>query len=1070
LVCYDSREEGRWDLADKEIAVLIAEVARPGPNVLCVLDCCHSGSGTRAAVEDGIAVRRAPTDRRHRPVESFLDGVLAVARRGDDSSSTGWGVVPIGKHLLLAACRSSEAAKEVIEAGKPHGAFTAALLAALRQTGGSITYRDLLKRAEAQVRLRVAQQVPQVEAVDPTDLQRPFLGGAVHKQRAHFTMRRDPKLDWVIDGGAIHGIARPVGTETTVLAVFDLTDRDGRRLTDAVIATAEVEEVRAELSRVRLSPSKGPLDPSSTYRAVVVATPLPALGVHLTGARNAVERVRIALAEAGEGGGPSTLVREIGAEDEAELLVDAKTGAWRISRARSDRPLLGEIIGVGFEGAKAVVQQLEHIARWDAIARLENPGSRLGADPVEIAVLLPVYGASKEVWLEADPRHGVRLEYRYDAGVWEQPAARIELRNNSREDVYCALLWLGEDYSVSSALIPGGTIHIPAGRSAAANGGGPVWGLVPDDKWHQGRSEVRDLLKLIVSTEQFDPTLFEQAPLDRRVVTRSDGAPRALPRNALERLAARVHYRDLASRPGSHEVIPEWTVGELGITVVRPLEAIEVPSLGRCQMLGAGVILVGHASFKAKARLISPSEAGRGLGHYGLPAVLRDDPEISQPFLFETPRGPDPGLGALQLFQIDNPGTVTAEAPLVLRLETQLRPDEHVLAFAWDGTFFLPLGAARRAGHGTEIELQRLPQPLQTASDVERGMVSSIRILFQKVISQKLGIEFDYPHLAAITFNTEGKPKYDAAFDVVRDRVAQADRILLYVHGILGDTLGMTASSQSEVALSGAPPQRIADLYDLILAFDYENINTGIRETAAALRERLAAVGLRQGHDKTLHIAAHSMGGLISRWFIEREGGDKIVQHLVTLGTPHGGSPWPTIQDWANAALAIGLNGLAQVAWPVRLLGDLICWVETLDVMLDEMAPNSPFLAELAQNADPHVLYTLLVGNTSVIPAAVDDGKLGKLLARLSQRILHSATSLAFLRAPNDIAVSVASAQAVPAGRVPTPVATEVACDHLTFFGLDAGSQALLKALQRAEPGRRAASPKLLAFADKVIE
>src|SRR4051812_9699886 len=122
LVCYDSRDEGQWDLADKELAVLIGEIAQRNPHVLCVLDCCHSGSGTRAPDEEGIAVRRAPTDRRHRPIEAFLDNALAAASgRGDGAPGTGWGVVPSGKHLLLAACRPSETAKETREAGRAHG-------------------------------------------------------------------------------------------------------------------------------------------------------------------------------------------------------------------------------------------------------------------------------------------------------------------------------------------------------------------------------------------------------------------------------------------------------------------------------------------------------------------------------------------------------------------------------------------------------------------------------------------------------------------------------------------------------------------------------------------------------------------------------------------------------------------------------------------------------------------------------------------------------------------------------------------------------------------------------------
>ncbi len=61
LVCWDSRLEDGWDLADKELAQLIAEVAANGPHIAVILDCCHSVSGTRAP-EERVGVRRVPTD------------------------------------------------------------------------------------------------------------------------------------------------------------------------------------------------------------------------------------------------------------------------------------------------------------------------------------------------------------------------------------------------------------------------------------------------------------------------------------------------------------------------------------------------------------------------------------------------------------------------------------------------------------------------------------------------------------------------------------------------------------------------------------------------------------------------------------------------------------------------------------------------------------------------------------------------------------------------------------------------------------------------------------------------
>ena len=38
---------------------------------------------------------------------------------------------------------------------------------------------------------------------------------------------------------------------------------------------------------------------------------------------------------------------------------------------------------------------------------------------------------------------------------------------------------------------------------------------------------------------------------------------------------------------------------------------------------------------------------------------------------------------------------------------------------------------------------------------------------------------------------------------------------------------------------------------------------------------------------------------------------------------------------------------------------------------LDEMAPNSAFMKDLARSGDPRVPCTLLIGNTSIIPAAI---------------------------------------------------------------------------------------------------
>src|SRR5262249_19620808 len=223
----------------------------------------------------------------------------------------------------------------------------------------------------------------------------------------------------------------------------------------------------------------------------------------------------------------------------------------------------------------------------------------------------------------------------------------------------------------------------------------------------------------------------------------------------------------------------------------------------------------------------------------------------------------------------------------------------------------------------------------------------------------------------------------------------------------------------------------------------YENLSTGIAATARELKARLAAVGLTAGHGKTLHIAPHSMGGLVSRWFIEREGGNAIVNKLVMLGTPNDGSPLPKIEDWLLALIGVGINALSPLTWPAAVLGGLTRGLEKIDVMLDEMAPHSQFIQDLASSPDPRIPYHIVAGNTQKITGEAQS------LRERRERLLQRVMSKAFLQQPNDIAVSVASIGSVPQQRVLAPTVTEVACDHLTYFNTEAGLRALAEALDR---------------------
>jgi pimeloyl-ACP methyl ester carboxylesterase len=629
------------------------------------------------------------------------------------------------------------------------------------------------------------------------------------------------------------------------------------------------------------------------------------------------------------------------------------------------------------------------------------------------------------------------------AGKWRRPKVKLKITNRSDRTLHCALVGLTQTYAVQSGLLPSGSVRLDPGQEAWANSGRPISTKVPDALWKDGLIEIRDVLKLIVSTEEIDATLLEQGeldyPLEERGVRAAVGT-----RSTLGRLMKRVQTRDFSTNPDDDEIISDWGTHEFTFTTVRPLESTDIPRAASAELY-PGVKLLGHPTLAGKARLTATPVASRDVaGGFVLPPLLRDDPEVSQPFALSSSRGGAPGLSVLELFDVQNHETVTPEQPLRLELAQPLAAGEHLLAVTHDGEFYLPVGRGIARDGQVEVVLDALPQPQNT-----RSLFGAVRIYFQKVLSQHFGTQYKYPLLAAFDPATEGgsgRITEDAA--ALKAKVANANRIVLYIHGIIGETRGMAASS---LGLAGPPKTPgLHDRYDLILTFDYENLHTSIEENARLLKQRLAEAGLAAGHGKTLHIIAHSMGGLISRWFIEREGGNEITQHLVMLGTPNGGSPWSTVEDWAITALALGLNGLTAFAWPAKVLGGLVAAVEKIDVALDQMHPGSEFLKTLHASPDPKVPYTIIAGSTSLIsPSAVKDRARRSLLDRLkSLKLLHLATAPLFFGEANDIAVSVANIRRQPTGRVPAPTVREVACDHLTYFNTEGSLRELATQLQ----------------------
>jgi pimeloyl-ACP methyl ester carboxylesterase len=100
----------------------------------------------------------------------------------------------------------------------------------------------------------------------------------------------------------------------------------------------------------------------------------------------------------------------------------------------------------------------------------------------------------------------------------------------------------------------------------------------------------------------------------------------------------------------------------------------------------------------------------------------------------------------------------------------------------------------------------------------------------------------------------------------------------------------------------------------------FDAFNTrGIDESAEKVRDKVERLYARYDLGP-LSIIGHSLGGLVGRYYVKRLGGDKRVKTLITLGTPHHGTPL--------AYAGVLLTGLvAQSPW--------------------QMTPMSPFIRRL---------------------------------------------------------------------------------------------------------------------------
>ena len=87
------------------------------------------------------------------------------------------------------------------------------------------------------------------------------------------------------------------------------------------------------------------------------------------------------------------------------------------------------------------------------------------------------------------------------------------------------------------------------------------------------------------------------------------------------------------------------------------------------------------------------------------------------------------------------------------------------------------------------------------------------------------------------------------------------------------------------------------------------NFNTrGIHTLARMIDEKVRRLQARYGIGK-IHIIGHSMGGIVARYLVQQEGGHEYARTVITLGSPHHGTPI------AAVGAGLGLLFVSRALW-----------------------------------------------------------------------------------------------------------------------------------------------------------
>lgn len=558
LVCYDSRTEGVFDFADKELLTLLDAIAQKNPHILVITDAGSADSditrdpfsssninqninfsqtadfGFSQETEGERQIRGEEPAFYQRTIDTYIvPPPVQFSKAGPPEI-----LMPVPRYISIAAGHPFEQVAETFLDGKPRGVFTYTLLEILQPAQPGMTYEALHKRIRSLMTQRVSNQAPQFSFSSTDEHELSIFGGILERDDTSLSLYFEDG-NWYINRGILHGfIGEGVQGERMRFYVYPgeslLEESRGKPLGEVII-----EELEAVRSKV-ITAYELTLLPDNLYQLTLASLPVQPVKIAFTGEGGKGPDM---LKKAMQGSSSAFYLEEVNEIRQADYILVGGEKEFRIRRPsdRADISVIPPISPADFRNAELTIGQINHIARWNQILNLVNPLSNLPTDAVWFEIF------DGEGTLPIEPENG---EYVFSYGNAEKGVGfRARITNKSDQAVYCTALYMSSTFEISTKLLPEGAMWIKPGEEVWLLNGKVITARIENTQL----DEAREIFKLLFATEEFYPD-----GLDQREISQPKQATRGLNETNTNNLLF-----------GSDRFFGDWNTFDVGVKVVR---------------------------------------------------------------------------------------------------------------------------------------------------------------------------------------------------------------------------------------------------------------------------------------------------------------------------------------------------------------------------------------------------------------------------------------------------------------------------------------------------------------------